>query len=780
MMKQLAGTTISHYQILEEVGRGGMGMVYKAEDTRLKRSVALKFLPSDLTREREAKERFVHEAQAASALDHPNIGTIYEIDETDDGQMFIAMAYYEGETLKKAIEKGPLSVEEAIDNALQVAQGLAKAHEKGIVHRDIKPANIIVTTDGMAKIVDFGLARLAGQTKVTKTGTTVGTAAYMSPEQARGGAVDYRTDIWSLGVILYEMLTGQLPFKGEYEQAVLYGILNEEPEPITSIQSNVPVLLERIVDKALEKSPEKRYQRAEEMVRELEILRKEVELGRAKRRLIKVRLPRKKRRYLYGGVFAILVAIIVARLFYSTGIPETIDSVAVLPLLNLSGDPEQEYFADGMTEGLITDLGKVRALRVINRRSVMRYKQADTPLPDIARELNVKALLVGTVLRAGERVRVTAQLVNAATEEILWSESYERDLRDVLSLQSELASVIVREIQIKLSPQEETRLAGARPVNPETYEAYLKGMFYWYRLTPQDLETALQYFELALEKDPNYALAYTGIAMVWGARQFLGLVPPREATPRAKAAALKALELDSTLEEAHFVLATCRTWVDWDWEGGETEFRRAIELNPNYALARAHYSVLLRVMRRPEEAMTQIERALELDPFNHLFQTQYGGYLLFVGRYDDAIVQFRNALRTAPNFGPAHVQLWGAFHQKRMYDEALAQAQNFASARGDREVEEALARGYAKGGYREAMHRAAETLAARSGTTYVAPHSVARWYARAGENDRALKWLERAYEARDPQMVFLGRPDWDSLRDDPRFQDLLRRMNLPD
>ncbi len=455
-------------------------------------------------------------------------------------------------------------------------------------------------------------------------------------------------------------------------------------------------------------------------------------------------------------------------------------SLAVLPLQNLMGDPEQEYFVDGMSEALIADLSKIGALKVISRTSVMQYKDARKPLREIARELGVDGIIEGSVLRADGRVRITAQLIRAATDTHLWAESYERDLQDVLRLQSEVAQAIAREIEIVVTPEEEARLASASTVNPEAYEAYLKGQFHWYKQSPQDYETALEYFQLALEKDPNYALAYTGIAAVWGGRQQHGLVPPREAGPRAKAAALKALELDSTLAEVHHRLAAVRVWTDWDWEGGEAEFRRALEINPNYAEARAVYSHLLMIMRRPEEAMAQIERALELDPFNSFFQGMYGVDLIFVRRYDDAIVQFRNALRTAPNDLLAHYVLWDALHMKRRYEEALVEAKAHYDAAGDREAGEALARGYAEAGYPGAMSLAAETLAARSKLTYVSPFDIAHLYALAGENDRTLEWLERAYEERDPNMPYLSViPVFDPLRDDPRFQDLLRRMDLP-
>jgi len=456
------------------------------------------------------------------------------------------------------------------------------------------------------------------------------------------------------------------------------------------------------------------------------------------------------------------------------------DSIAGLPLQNLTGDPEQEYFSDGMHEALITDLGRLGGLkRVIARSSVMRFKGTKKPLHEIAQELKVDALITGAVLRSGNRVRVTAQLINPATDAQIWARSYERDLSDVLSLQNELVSEVTREVRVKLTPQEETRLASAGKINPQAYEACLKGRFHLYKLTRPDLDSALQYFELALDTDPNYALAYAGIATVWSGRQQQGLAPASETTPRIAAAAAKALELDSTLAEVHYTLAVIRTWVYWDWEGAETEFRMAIDLNPNYPEARAYYSHLLNILGRPKEAMPQIERALDVDPFNSLFQALYGMDLMYARRYDDAIVLLRETLKTSPNDLVALSTLRSALHMKHLDTEALEVWKKSYAARDDPEAEEALARGFEEGGYSGALRRVAETLVARSKTTYVSPWQIGTLYTRAGKNDEALDWLEKAYLARDQNMPYLGvDPIFDTLRDDPRYQGLLRKMNL--
>jgi len=769
------------YQLIEELGRGGMGVVYKAQDTKLKRTVALKFLPPELTHISEVRERFMREAQAAAALDHPHICTVYEFDEAEE-KTFISMAYIEGQSLKKKIEAGPLELGEAIKIAIQVAEGLQEAHRKGVVHRDIKSVNIMVTEKDQAKIMDFGLARVTGTTLVTKEGMTMGTIAFMSPEQARGEQVDHRTDIWSLGVVLYEMFSGQLPFKGEHDQAVVYSILNEQPMPITDLRSEIPISLEQVVGKALEKNPDNRYQQVEELLDDLKSISAGIVPEEIKARLRKAKLLKRKRAILYAGIagFLILITVIVLSLF--TGRTAAIDAIAVLPFENLTGDPGQEFFVDAATDELIGQLAQIGAWRVISRRSVMQYKGVKKPLPEIAQDLKVDAVVEGTVLRVGDSVRIRVQLIEALPEERnLWSQTYDRDMTDVLVMYKEMARTIADETRVKLTPQEEAILASTRQVNPEAYEAYTRGMFHFYKLTPQDLELALQYFELALEKNPNYALAYVGISLVWGGRQQQGLMSASEAGPKAEAARLKALELDDTLKEVHYLLAVRKTWGEWDWEGAEKAFQRAIELNPNYPDPRAYYSWFLFYMERPEEAMAQIERALELDPFHAVFRSLYAYDLLYARRFDDAVEHLRETLRTAPTDQMALSALKAAYHLKGMHVEALEIWKTWFSSLGDREAEEALARGYAEAGYSGALISVAEMMIERSRTTFVTPWQIGTLYTRAGKNDEALEWLEKAYEAHDSNMPSISvDPIFDGLRDDPRFQDLLRRMNFPD
>jgi TolB-like protein/predicted Ser/Thr protein kinase/Tfp pilus assembly protein PilF len=778
---QKGSTVGGRYTITEELGRGGMGVVYKAEDTKLRRTVALKFLPPELTHIAEVRERFTREAQAAAALDHPNICTVYEFDQ-DEETSFISMAYIDGQSLRKKIESGPLDLEQALRIVEQVAEGLQEAHKKGVVHRDIKSANIMVTDRGQAKIMDFGLARVTESSLVTQEGMTMGTVTYMSPEQARGEKVDQRTDIWSFGVVLYEMLTGRLPFRGEHEQAIVYSILKEKPEPITDIKPDIPVSIEQVVNKALEKDPGKRYQQVEELLDDLKSISAGIVPEEIKMRMRKEKLRRRRKAILYAGVAGLVILAAVFILTVFPGRAEAIDSIAVLPLENLTGNADQEYFVDGVTDELIGQLGQISGLRrVISRTSVMQFKNTDKSLPEIAKELNVDALVEGAVYQIGENVSIKLQLFDALPEErSLWTERYDRPATEVLMMYGEVARTIADQIQVKLTADEMSRFAGARQVNPKAYEACLLGWSHWSKLSPADLETAEQYFESALEEDPDYALAHAGMFLALATRAQIGLVPAGEVLPEAKPYLLRALELDDTLAEAHFAMACLKTWLEWDWEGGEASFLRLIELNPNYAMARVYYSTLLCYLKRNEEAAAQAALALELDPLNSAIMSNYANTLYILRRYDEAIAQSRNALRTSPNNPQAQACLWLVFHLKRQYDEALDRAKAFYAALELTPVVEAMSSGYETGGYPGAMLAAAETLAAISQQVYIGPCFIAYPYLAAGEKEKALEWLEKGFEIGDPNMPYMAEPIFAVLLgEEPRYQELLRKMNLP-
>ena len=773
------GSTVGgRYTIIEELGRGGMGVVYKAKDTKLKRTVALKFLPSELTHIPEVKTRFMHEAQAAAALDHPNICTVFEFDQADESS-FISMAYIEGQSIRQKIEAGPLGLEEAMRIAEQVAEGLQAAHQKGIVHRDIKSANIMVTERGQAKIMDFGLARTAEKTLLTKEGTTMGTVAYMSPEQTQGDEVDRRTEIWSFGIVLYEMLTGQLPFKGEHEQAVVYSIRKDKPRPITEVNAEIPQAIEQVVDKALEKDADKRYQQVDELLDDLKSISAGIVPEEIKARLRKAKLLKRKRSILYAGAVGLVIVIAVLALTLFTGPAEAIESIAVLPLENLTGDMEKQYVVDSVTDALIGQLGQISGLnRVISRTTVMQYKEAEKSLSDIARELKVDAIVEGTVYQVGESIQVRFQLTDALPEEQnLWSETYERPMRDVLMMYSEVAQVIASEIRIGLTPEEETRFDDARHVHPEAYDAYLKGSYQVVKLTRAGIDAAQSYFELALEKDPTYALAHQGIAFVWAARGQMGIVPARDARERQRAAAIRALALDDSCVEARFTMAAVMAWGDWDWKGAETEFLRIIKLDPQYAMGRAYYAHLLAIIGRFDEAVSHMELALELDPYNALFHSLHAGVLNFLARYDEALAAAGTALSLQLDLPTGRGQLRLALCGLERYDEHLALLREDAAS--DPELLRALERGFQEAGYQGAQMRTADLLADRYEKQGGRATKIAQRYFRAGDHDLAIEWFEKAYENHEPNLPYIGRPYWGPLRSDSRFVDLLRKMNLP-
>jgi serine/threonine protein kinase/Tfp pilus assembly protein PilF len=740
----MIGKTISHYKILEKLGEGGMGVVYKAQDTKLDRIVALKFLPKDLLCDEEAKTRFEHEAKAASALDHPNICTIHEIDEVE-GDCFISMAYIEGKSLKEVIKEKTHSIEEILKIAIQIAEGLNVAHKKGIVHRDIKSDNIMLADEGLVKIMDFGLAKLKGVSKLTKTGTTLGTMQYMSPEQAQGIEVDQRSDIFSFGVVLYEMITSQLPFKGEHEAAIIYSIISETPEPLARYKANVPEGLQRIVDKALEKNRDERYQHVDDMRADLRKLKKELESTKEQPSAKKLQ-----------------------------------PSIAVLPFTNLSADKEQEYFCDGMAEEIINALSQVEDLRVVARTSAFSFRGKEIDIREIGRKLNVETLLEGSVRKAGNRVRITAQLINVADGYHLWSERYDREMEDIFAIQEEISLSIVDKLKVKLLKEEKVKLGKRYTDDPEAYNLYLKGRYFWNRRYEGGLQKAVECFQKAIDKDPFYALAYAGIADCYNQFGLWSFLHPKEAYPRAKVACAKALEIDDTLAEAYASLGWIKTFYDWDWAEAEKAFKRALTLNPNYAAAHYFYGLYLAIMGNGVEAIAEVKKSVELDPLCLAHNAVLGLSLCWWRQYDEAIEQLHNTLEMDPNFALTYFFLGLTYAGKQRWKEAIVSLQKSVNLwQGGPIAVGYLGFAYGMSEQEDEALSMLDQLSRLSQQRYVSSLYKALIYGGLGKKDQAFEYLDKAYDERDSWMVSLKTASFmDILRSDPRYEALIKKMGL--
>ncbi len=785
----MIGQKLGHYRILEKIGAGGMGEVYRAHDEQLDREVALKVLSASSFSDPAARARLLREARSAAALNHPHICTIHEVGEAD-GQAYIAMEYVEGQPLSARLAEGPLPVEQALRYCQQIADALAHAHERGIVHRDLKSANAVITPEGRAKVLDFGLAKqlreeeletvTRSQASLTAEGAVMGTLAYMAPEQLRGQPADARSDVWALGAVLYEMLVGQRPFQGTNGYELSAAILTKSPGPLPS---KVPVAVRAVVERCLAKEPGERYQRAAEVRAALEAIQ-----AGAVAPWGAWRYQLTPRRWL--AVVAVLVLMVATLVglnvgglreqLFPAGTPK-IDSIAVLPMKNLMGDPEQDYFVEGMHEALITELSKISALKVISRTSTMRYKQTDKPLPEIARDLGVQGVIEGSVLREGDQVRITVQLIHGPSDRHLWGHSFDRELRGILALQSEVARTIAEEIKVKLSPAEQARLARTRPINPASYEAYLKGRYYWNERTPAAINRGIEFFTQALSLDANNDLAYVGLADSYTQLGYRAFLSPAESYPRAKAAALKALELNPELAEAYASLAFLYFNYELEWAASERAFQHAMELNPGYAEAHHWYAHYLMDSGRAAEALAETRRALELDPVSLIVNTHMGWHYSYERQFDKAIEHLRKTLQMAPDYYPGHLQLGRAYLRKGAYREALAELGRAKSLSQD--STEALAgvgEAYALAGQKESARRIVRELTERSQKEYVSAFDIAAVYTALGETKQAFTWLENAYRERASRLVEIKvDPAFDPLRDDPRFQDLLRRMNFP-
>jgi serine/threonine protein kinase/tetratricopeptide (TPR) repeat protein len=786
----MSGTRLAHYRILDLLGAGGMGQVYRAHDEQLDRDVAIKLLPAGSLQDPAARARLTREARAAAALNHPSICTIHEVGEAE-GQTYIAMELVEGRPLSELAAGRGLPVDEVLRCGRQIADALAHAHSRQIIHRDLKSANVVVTPDGHLKVLDFGLAKKVSGAALTEAttqahvhaehtaaGTLVGTLAYMAPEQLRGEIADARSDLWALGIVLYELATGGRPFKGQSGFELSANILNQ---PSPSLPSTVPIGLRGVIERCLDKQPGRRFQTANEVRAALDAIEPGTGVSWTS---LRYRLSR--RPWLTTAAAVVLVAALAAALardqIRSRWFEQAprVESVAVLPLENLSGDAAQDYFADGMTEVLSTDLARLSGFkRVTARGSVQRYKGTRKPFEEIARELKVDALITGSVLRSGNRVSITAQLLNPATGDQLWSNRYERDAQDVLVIRNEIVTAIVREIKAQLSPAEQARLASASRVNPEAFENYLKGQFYWYKQTRADYDLAERYFQAAIDKDPNYALAHAGLGTVWMMRSDAGFLPASETMPKAEKYFARALALDDKQSDLHVTLGNHKL-TEWDWAGAEREFKQAIALNPNLADAHFFYADLLVGQKRPQEWEPEIKRALELDPLNDFNRTYYGWQLNYLRRYDEAIPIFTQLLATGPNKAANYLGLWGAYFRKGMYAEAIANAREYFVAAGDGEFAATLSVVRDAAAYQTAMTRTGEAMIEGLKRRHVPALRIARMFAHAGQNDRAIEWLEKAYVNRESPLARLAVVwDWLDLHGDPRFQDLLRRLKLP-
>jgi serine/threonine protein kinase/tetratricopeptide (TPR) repeat protein len=750
-----AGQKLLHYRLDEKIGEGGMGVVWKAMDTRLDRTVALKLLPTELETDSEKARQLAREARAVAALNHPNIVTIHAIEE-HGGRQFLVMELARGVTLDEILTDSGMPLTQLLDLAIAMTDAVSAAHECGVAHRDLKPGNIMVDGENRLKILDFGLAKtplppVVGETSeaptqsISSDGRFEGTIPYMSPEQIRAETVDRHSDLFSLGVILYEMATGRKPFVGNTAAELIASILRDEPVPVVETRPDLPRQLGRIIRHALEKDSTRRFQTALDMRNELEELREEVERGEVPNLLVR--------------------------------------SLAVLPLDDLSGDPEQAWFADGMTDALISSLARISALKVISRSSVMQYKGVRKPLPETANELGVDAVVEGSVLRAGNRVRITAQLIDAMRDRLLWGDSYEHDLGDVLALQSRVARAIAERIEIELTPQEDAHLAQTRKIDPDVHEACLKGRHFWYKRTNESVTRGLECFERAADIDPSYAPAYAGIAdsyIVDGGR-YLG-VSPEVAYAKARAAAARAVELDESLAEAHTSLAAVMTDYDWDWEGADREYRRAIELNPNYVTAHSWYAEQLSRMGRHDEAVSEARLARQLDPLSLVSSMIVAWILYFARRYDEAARQALHTLELDPAYATALRILGWTYEELGRFDDAIA-AHTKASDLAERQPNFAgqLGRAYALSGNEHAAREVLGELVKLSERVYVSSLDIAIIQAALGDKDAALDWLERAFAERADHLPYIKvNPRLDGLRAEPRFRKIMKQMGLLD
>ena len=734
----MIGQTLSHYKILEKLGEGGMGIIYKAEDVKLKRMVVIKVLPETMTKDKDFKRRFIQEAQNASSLQHNNICTIHEIDKTSDGQLFISMDYYEGESLKSRIGKGLPGIDEITNITLQIAEGLHRAHENKIVHRDIKPANIFITKEGTVKILDFGLAKRVDRTQFTTIGVRFGTTDYMSPEQLKGEKVDRRTDIWSLGVVLYEMLTGHHPFHADHEQAVVYLILNQDPEDVRKHRTDVPAGLVDILEKSLAKEREDRYEDLARMIEDLKKVSSRCEIEASK---------------------------------FEIPAPRPSQSIAVLPFVNMSADPEQDYFCDGLTEELINALSRIQDLRVVARTSVFSFNGGGYDVRNVGRKLNVKTVLEGRVRKYGESMRVTAKLINVMDGYHLWSERYDRDVKDVFKIQDEISLAIVDVLKVKLLEEEKGRLVKRHTDNLTAHNFYIQGRYFYRTLVLSTLGTSVEYFKQALKVDPNYAPAYYGLASIDLALSYFGLKRTREAKPNVEKCVQRMFEIDKNLPKAYLLLSMFHAFFDYNWVELRSAMQRALELDPNDVDILHNSSIHLVLWGQFDLARKLLQRAKSIDPLSDYTELCCVFPDFYTAKYDRVIERLSPYLDLNPPFLWGIWYLWRTLSLVNRKQEAVEACKKAFLAAGAKDMVQAMD----KAGPDHAFETAARILADVYPHHYSSPYDIATLFIHAGKKEEAIHWLATAVEEIDPKKVHLNAdPDWQPIREDERFVQLLK------